>query len=297
MKILVIGATGYVGSHAARHLATGGHEVVGTCRAPADREKVEALGARAELADLDRLDSLHDLLAEADSILYAAQLLLEPEHQAVVHLLDRLEGTGKAFIFTSGTGVLSQKTDGRWSEDVFAEDDPFVASKWLVRRTETEAVVRGAASRDVRAMVVRPPMIWGNGRCGLIRAFYDSARKTGDVCYVGPGLNLYSNVHVEDLAELYRLALDKGSAGSLYHCVAGEVAHRTLADAVARQLGCAARSIDFPEAERIWGKFFALIIMSTCSRSRSPRARAELGWAPTHLDMITEAAHPAWRNG
>jgi nucleoside-diphosphate-sugar epimerase len=297
MKILVVGATGYVGSHAARHLAAAGHDVVGTYRSPAGREKVEALGARAAHADLDRPGSLDDLLIEADATLYAAQLLLEPEHQAAAQILGRLEGTDKTFLFTSGTGVLSQKTDGRWSEDTFTEDEPFVPSKWLVRRTETEALVREAESREVRAMVVRPPMIWGNGQCGLIRAFYRSARQTGDVCYIGPGLNLYSNVHVEDLAELYRRALESGSAGALYHCVGGEVAHRTLAEAVARQLGCATRSIDFAEAERIWGKFFALIIMSTCSRSRSPRARRELGWAPTRLDMVSEAAHLAWLKG
>jgi len=199
-------------------------------------------------------------------------------------------------IFTSGTGVLSQKTDGDWSENSFAENDDFVPSKWLARRVETERLVRHAGSRDVRAMVVRPPMIWGNGGCGLIQAFYEAARQTGDVCYLGRGLNLYSNVHVEDLAGIYSLALEHGVSGALYHGVAGEVAHRVLAETVARQLGCAVRSVDFEEAVAIWGKFLALIIMSTCSRSRAPRTRKELGWAPRHLDMLSDVPHPAYRD-
>lgn len=295
MRILIVGATGYVGYHAAQVLLGAGHEVVGTFRSPEGEAKLQVLGARAAPADLDRLETFDELLKEADATLYAAQLLLDPEHRAVSYFLDRLEGSGKSFIVTSGTGVLSQKTDGLWSEDSFAEHEAFVPSKWLIRRTETEALVRAAAARGVRAMVVRPPMLWGNGGCGLIEAFYQSARMTGEVCYLGPGLNLYSNVHVEDLAQVYRLALERGEAGALYHCVAGEVAHRTLAQAVAREIGCGTRSIDFDEAERLWGKFLTLIIMSTCSRSRSPLARRELGWSPTHLDMIEEVAHPAFR--
>lgn len=297
MKVLVIGATGYVGSHIVRRLVQDGHDVSGTARAPSKAGSIEELGARPILADLDRPETLDEALTDADAIVYAAQLLLEPEHQAMSALTACLAGSGKSLLFTSGTGVLSQKTDGDWSEDSFAEDDQFVPSKWLGRRVETERLVREAAGRDVRAMVVPPPMIWGNGGCGLIEAFYDSAHKTGDVCYLGRGLNLYSNVHVEDLAGVYALALDRGVSGALYHAVAGEVPHRVLAERVARELGCGVRSVGFEEAEAIWGKFLALIIMSTCSRSRAPRTRRELGWAPCHLDMLSDVPHPAYRAG
>jgi len=294
MKILVIGATGFVGSYAAQHLAVQGHEVLGTCRSAEGGVQVSALGATPVMVDLEQIDEICTLVREADATVYAAQLLLEPEHQTVTAMLDALEGTGKTFLFTSGSGVVSQKTDGAWSEDTFAEDDPFVPSRWLVRRTETEKAVRDAASRNIRAMVVRPPMIWGNGRCGLIRAFHASAVTDGVVSYVGSGLNLYSNVHVEDLAELYRLAIERGTAGALYHCVAGEVSHRALAEKVAAVRNIASRGVDFAEAERLWGRFFALIIMSTCSRTRSPRARTELGWQPRHLDMLSDVGHPAY---
>ncbi len=295
MKVLVIGATGYVGSHVAQRMLSEGHSVVGSARDEAGAARVAKLGASPIKADLDDLGTFDDALLEADCTIYAAQLLLEPEHEVMAALLDRLAGSDKTLIFTSGTGVLGQKTDGDWSEDSFAEEDDFIPSKWLVRRVETEALIRDAAHRGVRAMVLRPPMIWGNGGCGLIRGFYESAAQTGTVCYVGRGLNLYSNVHVEDLADAYALAASKGRAGALYHCVAGEVAHRTLAERVAQQLGCATRSVDFEEAARIWGKFRALIIMSSCSRTRSPGTRSALNWEPRHLDMLSEVPHPAYR--
>ncbi len=294
MKILIIGATGYVGSHIVRRMVQDGHDVSGTVRSQSAAAGVMELGARPIRADLGQIDTLDFALTDAEAVVYAAQLLLEPEHEALTALTERMAGSGKTLIFTSGTGVLSQKTDGDWSENSFAENDDFVPSRWLTRRVETERLVQHAGSRDVRTMVVRPPMIWGNGGCGLIQAFYDSAKRTGDVCYLGHGLNLYSNVHVEDLAGVYALALERGVSGALYHSVAGEVAHRILAESVARQLGCAVRSVDFEEAVAIWGKFLTLIIMSTCSRSRAPRARTELGWAPRHLDMLSDVPHPAY---
>jgi nucleoside-diphosphate-sugar epimerase len=294
-QVLVIGATGYAGSHAARWLAAKGYAVEGTYRHTADRGKVERLGARAVQADLDHLETVLPLVSRSDVTIYAAQQMMEPEHQAIAAMLQVQEGTGKTFLFTSGTGVLGQKTDGEWSEDTFTEDDPFIPSKWLLRRTETEIMVRAAAARGVRAIVVRPPILWGAGVSGVLKALYGSAAKTGEVCYVGRGLNLYSNVHVEDLAELYRLALEKGAAGALYHCVAGEVNFRALAEAVARELRCGTRSVTFETAEQIWGRFFTLIIMSTSSRSRAPRSRRELGWKPVHVDMLEEVRDPVYR--
>ncbi|OYX52055.1 MAG: NAD-dependent epimerase [Sphingomonas sp. 32-66-10] len=295
MKILVIGATGYVGSHIAQRMARAGHEVSGIARSASGAARVTGLGAHPVIGDLTDLATLDQAISDSEAVVYAAQLLLEPEHDTLAALVERLAGSGKSLIFTSGTGVVSQKTDGDWSEASFAEDDDFVPSKWLARRVETETLVRSAVDRGVRAMVVRPPMIWGNGGCGLIEAFYASAARTGEVCYLGRGLNLYSNVHVEDLAEVYALAIERGTPGALYHCVSGEVAHRTLAERVAQQLGCPARSVGFEEAVEIWGKFLALIIMSTCSRTRAPRARSELGWTPRHLDMLSDVAHPAYR--
>jgi len=213
-------------------------------------------------------------------------------------MLAALAGTGKTFIFTSGTGVLSQRTDGAWSEDTFAEDDAFTPSKYVGFRCQTESIVRAAASTGVRAMVVRPPLIWGNGFNNVIKAIYDSAAKTGHACYLGAGLNLYSNVHVDDLADLYRLALERGVSGSLYHAVSGEANYRSMAECVARELGTGTRSINFAQAQQIWGNFLALIAFAMCSRSRCPRTRTELQWKPDaqRLDIMTEVANPVFRN-
>ena len=299
MNVLVCGATGYLGSHIAAAAKAKGYRVFGLARSAASADKLQAAGIEPMPGDLTDIASVLPLLDSVDAVISIAQLMLDEEYAAAKAMLERMEDTGKTFIFTSGTGLISQKTDGNWSEDTFAEDDPFVPSRYIGARLETETMVRSFAERGMRAMVVRPPLMWGNGGCKTIENLYASAAKTGAVCYLGAGLNLYSNVHVEDMAEAFMLALEKGIGGALYHCVSGEENFRSMAEAIARHLGVPTRSVSFGEAVDIWDKFTALIAFSVCSRSRSPRARRELGWAPSldKLDILQEAVNPAYRDG
>jgi nucleoside-diphosphate-sugar epimerase len=115
-----------------------------------------------------------------------------------------------------------------------------------------------------------------------------SYEKTGAVCYIGEGLNCYTTVHVDDLADLYLAAAERGAAGALYHAASGEVPNRAIAELLAKRLGCETRSVTMDEAMEIWDKFAVLIVLAASSRSRSPRSREELGWVPTRTDIIGE---------
>lgn len=289
MRIFVIGATGYIGSHAARRLIAAGHRILGVARDERGLRKLSSMGAEPWLGTVADLDALRRAAGECDATIFAAQLPgQDPEYAVVAALIEEYVGTGKSFIFTSGTGVLSQRTDGEWSEETFAEDDPFVPSKYILVRRKTELLVRASAERGVRGMVVRPPMVWGAGYHGAVDRILHSIEKTGAACYVGRGLNLYTTVHVEDLADLYHLVVEQGVAGALYHAAGGELNYRTVAELVAAQKGVATRSVTPSEAVDIWDKFTMLILLGACSRSRSPRSRQELGWRPQRHDMIDE---------
>ncbi len=294
MKIFVIGATGYLGSNIARHLAAHGHRVTGFARNQQGADKVRNAGHQAYVGDIADHQALCQEALAADATIFAPQLLQDEEHATVKALLASLKSSGKHFIFTSGTGVLGIQTNGHWVDDTFAETDSFEPRRAISLRVDTENLVRAAARDGVRAMVARPPMIWGNGTYPADAMIVESIQKTGAACYVGPGLNMYSNVHVDDLAELYRLMLEKGTAGNLYHCVSGELSNRCIAEFVARREGCETRSVTMDEAIEIWGKFAAVIVVGASSRSRSPLARSELGWAPTRVDLIDEILRGAF---
>ncbi|SHN39730.1 NAD-dependent epimerase/dehydratase family protein [Cryptosporangium aurantiacum] len=284
MKVLIVGASGFVGSGVTRHLADT-HEVLGLARSEESADRIASLGAEPVRGSVDDLDGLLGHAAAADATVFVPQLLQDLEHTTVSALLRSYAGTGKTFVFTSGTGVLGQRTFGEWSEDTFAEDDEFVTSKYLVQRRHTELVTRAASQNGVRAVVVRPPAIWGDGFHPFVGDILTSVDKTGSACYIGRGLNLYTHVSLDDLAELYRLVLDRGVAGALYHAAGGELNNRTLAECVARVHGVQTRSVSIEEAFEIWGKFTPLVTLGVSSRSRSPRSRRELGWSPQRTDV------------
>ena len=292
--VLVIGATGFVGGAVARHLATRGHRVTGMARTPAAAARLGP-GVRPLLGDLDGgRDAVLTAASRSDAVVFAAQPAPRDEERMVAELLDALAGTGAAFLFTSGSGVLMQRTGGAWSEDSYAEDDPFTVEPLAVTRHAVENAVRAAADRGVRSMVLRPGLIWGPDDHGHVSMVYRSVAATGAACYVGEGLNTYSHVHVDDVCDLAERALATGTAGALYHATAGETPNRWIARSVAADLDRPTRSLDASEAAEVWGDLGSLI-MGASSRIRAPRARRELGWAPRHTDLLTTIGEPRLR--
>jgi nucleoside-diphosphate-sugar epimerase len=293
MRILVIGATGFVGGRLVRLLAAAGHEVAGLARNETAERSLSEAGVTAIMGDLTDPRPIAKSLASFDAVCFMPRIDFSQELVVVKLLVDALEGSGKRFIYTSGTGVLNHRTEGAWHEASYAEDDVFTPFPRVAARCETEKWVRAAADRGVHAMVVRPPLIWGYGTARSLAALHASAR-TGAVCYLGAGLNVMSNIHVDDLADIHALALDRGISGALYHAVSGETNWRSLAAEVARLRGLPTRSVDFAEAQALFGNAVALVIFSVCSRTRCPRTRDELGWTPNpgRLDIFAELAHP-----
>jgi len=295
VKVLVIGATGFVGGATARRLAAKGNAISGLARSDEAAARLIEVGITPVHADLEQdIEGVVAAAKSVDAVVYAAQIAPPAELEAVSAMLDALSGSGKTFIFLSGSGVLCQRTEGAWSADSFAEDEAFSPEPLAVARVETEALVRSAAGRGLRSMVVRPPMIWGPGDHGHVPMVYQSVAATGAACYIGDGLATYGNVHVDDVAELFARALEAGERGALYQGVAGEIPNRWIAEAVARDLGCETRSVTMAEAGEIWGEFGALI-MSVSSRVRDTTTRKSLGWAPRNNDMLSEIGEPRLR--
>jgi nucleoside-diphosphate-sugar epimerase len=124
-----------------------------------------------------------------------------------------------------------------------------------------------------------------------------NARDKGVVQIVGRGLNVWSNVHIDDVVDLYLLALTKAPAGAFYFAENGEASFGDIAAAIAKRLGLAGVDALPPQvaAER-WGESKAYFTLGSNSRVRARRARRELGWAPRHASVIewirTEMAAP-----
>jgi nucleoside-diphosphate-sugar epimerase len=118
-------------------------------------------------------------------------------------------------------------------------------------------------------------------------ALASQARKSGIARHVGRGLNIWSNVHIDDVAELYLLALEKAPAGSFLFAENGEASFREMVGAISERLGTgAAQPWPVEDAVKEWGFERAVYALGSNSRVRGRQTRALTGWAPQHESVL-----------
>src|SRR5437879_11386589 len=123
-------------------------------------------------------------------------------------------------------------------------------------------------------------MVYGRGG-GIPAGFVQSARDDGAARYVGTGENRWPFVHVDDLADLYLLALEQAPPGSLFLGVAGAShAVRDVAQAASRGAGAGGRTVAWPldEARRTLGAYADALVLDQQASGR--HAQEQLGWRP-----------------
>jgi nucleoside-diphosphate-sugar epimerase len=294
VRILVTGATGYIGAVVAETLAARGHTVVGTARSPAAESRLGAHGYETVSADLLDPETLGRAAATCDAAVHTAATQdaeMGPAEQAAVRaMLAALAGSGKAFVYTSGVWVYGSAPPGPLMDED-TPPDPVALFAW---RPALEAEVIAAAAVGVRTTVVRPGMVYGRGGgpCNQFAAMAED----GVPRYVGEGENHWSLVHVDDLADLYALALERARAGTLVNGVVGPPLRvRDLAEAAAAGAGFEAAPVSWPvgEAAAELGADDADGVTRD-HRISGDRARALLGWEPparSPLDELRAQAH------
>jgi nucleoside-diphosphate-sugar epimerase len=298
MKTLVIGGTGYVGSRIAQEFKARGHETYGLARSQTSKEALVRAGINPVDGDLNELNRLAAVVNDFDVLVFAATIPFEDEKEVIQEMMNAFARPGRSLIFISGSGVVSiAARDGAWNDYTAAEDDPFPFPAMRNRRVRitTEEMLTDSAAVGLRTFIIRPPLIWGHAGSIQVPQFFESARRTGTVCYLGQGLNLYSHVHVDDVATVAYLAFENGTPGAVYHVVAGEVNFRTIAEAVGDVTGCPTRSLDYDQAVELWGAPWVDLGLAVNSRIRAPRTRAELGWTPAHVDLIEDIRHGSYK--
>lgn len=284
MKVFVTGASGFIGSATVRELVGTGHQVVGLARSDAAAETVRAAGAQVLRGTLDDLDTLKEGAAAADGVAHLAFIHdftdfakgCRADQRAIEALGSALAGTNKPLVVTSAVFGLASKPGSE--DDAAPEGGP---------RT-SEPTAFGFASQGVRAMAIRlSPSVHGDGDHGFVPQIIDVARKQKRAVYVGDGQNRWPGVHRLDAAKLFRLALEKGTAGARYHGVADEgVAIRSLAEVIGRRLGVPVASVSAEEAGAALGFLGQVLAMDAATSSA--KTRSGLGWTPTQVGLLED---------
>jgi nucleoside-diphosphate-sugar epimerase len=295
MKVFITGAAGYIGGSVAARFLQEGYQVRGLVRTQAQAEHIAALGIIPVIGTLDERDILIHEAHQADAVVNAASSDHRP---AVEALLEGLQGSNKPFIHTSGSSVIGDDARGEWKSDkVFAEDTPVDVVPEKAARASLDKLILDAAHRGVRSVILCNTMIYGTGLGAStdsvqIPPLVAQARKSGIARYVGKGVNVWSNVHIKDVAELYLLALKKAPAGSFYFVENGEASYKDIVAAIAKRL-CLGEPQPWPieEAIKEWGYGHAVYSFGSNSRVTADKARRELGWQPKHPSVFDWIAH------
>ncbi|MDH6139978.1 nucleoside-diphosphate-sugar epimerase [Kitasatospora sp. GP30] len=276
MKILVLGATGYIGAATVARLTQDGHEIVRLVR-DASRVAPELPHRVGDLSDPESLSAA--VTDDIDAVVHIASPIGDEaaDTAAVDALLAPLRGTGRAFVYTSGVWVLGATDDAPVDEETATNPIPLVGYRPLI-----EQRVLAAAADGVRATVLRPGIVYGNGG-GIPAMMVGWAREHGTGRYVGAADTRWPMVHLADLADLYALALGKDAPGGVLHAVAlAEVPVAGLAAVADVAAGGTGRAEPWSgeAAAAAFGALFAEALgLNQVVSAR--RTVAELGWQPS----------------
>ena len=292
MKVALTGATGFIGSHVLTELLKHGHEVTALVRDDAHADIAGTRGATPAVADLYDRSAVASLLGKADGAIHTASpgdaTSADLDSAVVDAVIDALAGTGKPFIDISGLWVYGANTS-------ISEESPFDAPALVSWKEPIERRVLGA--QGVRGVVIVSSVAYGDGGGAIPGVLLGSPRDdAGNLIMLGTGQQHWSTVHVADLADVFRRVLDDDSAHGRYVIGNGlnlTVAELTEAAAVAAGAPGAVPGSDDEARARLGGYFADVLLLD--QGTGAAKARAELGWHPSHPSLAEEFRHGSYR--
>jgi nucleoside-diphosphate-sugar epimerase len=292
MRVALTGATGFIGSHVLAELREHGHEVTALVRDDAQADVVAARGATPTVVDLYDRPGVVSVLSAADGAIHTASpgdaTSADLDSAAVDAAIQAFGGTGKPYIQISGTWVYGNNTS-------ISEGSPFNPPAFVSWREPIERRLLGAT--DMRGVVIVSSIAYGNGAGGIPGLLLGSPRDAaGNLIMLGTGRQHWSTVHVADLADSFRRALEDESARGYYvigNGVNSTVAELTEAAAVAAGAPGAVPGSDDEAGGRL-GEYFAEVLLLD-QGTDAAKARAELGWSPSRPALVDEFRNGSYR--
>ncbi|HEY2638591.1 MAG TPA: NAD-dependent epimerase/dehydratase family protein [Streptosporangiaceae bacterium] len=292
MNVVLTGGTGFIGSHILTELQEHGHDVTAVVRNDGQAASVTAAGATPAMVDLYDRPAVASLLARADGAIHTAS----PGDATSANLdsamadaaTDAFAGTGKPYLHISGDWIYGDNL-------TISEESPITAPAMVAWREPIEQRVLDGSG--MRGVVIVSSVAYGDGGGGVPGVLLGSPRdEAGNLIMLGTGQQHWSTVHVADIADFFRRALEDESARGRY--VIGDGSNPTVADlteaaAVATDAPGAVPGSD-DEARSRLGDYFAEVLLLD-QGTDAAKARYELGWQPSHPSLAEEFRHGSYR--
>jgi nucleoside-diphosphate-sugar epimerase len=292
MNVVLTGGTGFIGSHILTELQEHGHEVTAVVRNDGQAASVTAAGATPAMVDLYDRPAVASLLARADGAIHTASpgdaTSANLDSAMVDAATDAFARTGKPYLHISGDWIYGDNL-------TISEESPITAPAMVAWREPIEQRVLDGAG--MRGVVIVSSVAYGDGGGGVPGVLLGSPRdEAGNLIMLGSGQQHWSTVHVADIADFFRRALEDDSARGRY--VIGDGSNPTVADltqsaAVAADAPGAVPGSD-DEARSRLGDYFAEVLLLD-QGTDAAKARHELGWHPSHPSLAEEFRHGSYR--
>ncbi|MCI4365422.1 MAG: NAD-dependent epimerase/dehydratase family protein [Thermoplasmata archaeon] len=278
-RVLVAGASGFLGRAVVRALSAANYEVRGLVRDSAKADRVREAGAIPVRGDVLDLPSLKDAAAGCSALVHLAANPSGGEAPAVVRVVgaENLVQAARServprLLIGSGYWVYADQP-GSITEE--SPTDPRGESRVNFDTEQVGLAANAAGELDI--LILRPAMVYGNG--SWFRGMAESIR-SGGYSVIGDGANRWSLVELSDAAAAFRTVLEAGRAGAIYNVADGHPAPlREFVDFVAAQIGATPpMTIDPSAAEAEYGEDIAHHLAAT--RAVGPQQLLGLGWVP-----------------
>ncbi|KAL0950134.1 hypothetical protein HGRIS_010130 [Hohenbuehelia grisea] len=288
MKVLVLGATGFIGFPVAQALVRAGHIVYGVTRSESKTKQLAAEEIIPIVAS-PTSDAWHSYIASLDVVIEAVggAEQLAADSAAILQAVTRAAQTLRpehapklTFIYTSGTWV-----HGDSATDIVSDTTPLTRPIQLTswRPAHEQAVIK---SDVLNGIVIRPSLLYG--RSGSILSWLfgkaaQSASAGGPVQWVGKPGGRYSTVHADDLADLYLRAAEKAQlvGGQIFD---GSNNSSESVDDLLQRLIVVSNAKGAYEYVQPSNPFESAI--TTTAIIRPYLARALLGWIPRKPSLV-----------
>lgn len=225
MKVLVTGATGFVGSHLAEALRRRGDAVTILARSPRKAAALESLGVRTVPGDLGDTAALARAAQGQDEIYHVAGVVAA--RSEADFLAANRDGTTNVVAAAQAAGrprmvlVSSLAAAGPAPRDrpLQGDESPAPVTAYGRSKLAAEQVVRGSA---LPWTIVRPPTVYGPRDREVLKVF--RLVRLGVAPVFGDGSQQLSAVHAADLAEALIAAARAGATvGRVYYACHPEV--------------------------------------------------------------------------
>jgi nucleoside-diphosphate-sugar epimerase len=281
MRVLVTGASGFLGGAVCTALADAGHEVAAVVRSPGS----EPAGTRALQADLTDEGALADAVtqAEPDTVVHLAAEIATQRDPDRIDLVN-ITGTERLLAACTAAATLprfvfaSTVVTGEASGAVLDEETPLpVETAYGRSKQEGERLVRESGLEHA---ILRPSHVYGPGGWFAVE-IVARLRGPGRAAVVGKGDNWWDVVHVDDVAAGFVAAAEKAPSGAVYHLVDDEpITQYDFVALVARALGTGKPRRVPPWIARLAAGADPVRAVIRSARSSNAKAKSQLGWMP-----------------